>query len=171
MPFTLAARLKGVPSGLPDPPDPGAKLSCGLMMLPERMPVCFELPLATVTPGSELRPSGVVPDGAAVDVTAVVLPLPLPAEMFPIVELLLELRPPRLSCGLMMLPERKSIWVVLPLETVVPVVPEPVPVDVTVVVLPLPLRVEMFPIVELLLEFWPNKLSCGLMMLPERMSI
>src|ERR1700721_504533 len=104
------------------------------------------------------------------DVTPRGLLLPLPAAMFPNVEVVPELPPNRLSCGLMTLPERMLIWTTLPLETATLVVWEPLPVDKTptLVVLPLPWPAKRFPTVEMLLEFPPG-LNCGRMTVPWRM--
>lgn len=82
------------------------KLRCGFTMLKDRKDVWTVLPLP-VTP-----PIAVVPE-PPVEPTVVALLLPLPVETLPTVVLLLVLLPPKLNCGLMMLPEPIAICVVV----------------------------------------------------------
>lgn len=138
------------------------KLRCGLMMLKDRKDVWTVLPFP-VTP-----PTAVVPD-PPVEPTVVLLLLPLPADMLPTVVLLLVLLPPKLHCGLMMLPDPMAICVVLPLPTAAPTMDVPAP-EVTVVLLLFPLPVATLLTDELLLVLLPPMLTCGLMTLYEKMS-
>jgi hypothetical protein len=82
--------------------------------------------------------------------------------VFPLV-----LLPRRLNCGLAMFPDAPATWFVLPLPLIALNASEAKMPDAT----PLPLRTEMFVAAVLLLVLLPNRLACGLKILPDSRAI